>query len=337
MIRTYIRSALAFVAVAALAGSVSFAAPYGGLPGSGGNNNYKPPEPPPKPEPVVIKYQGAQRQRLAGYDVMVIGGVEVLSGKQRQFGVENEAPQDKNKSMVYAPKPYVADVVKTLKPGDYLKVESKLTGKDSIYWADKVETYIPAEHEEEPGVYIWDGGYKDTVEKTDVYKIELTKFAKRFICYAPMIQGEKGKGMAPDEAIVAAADAVDKAAKETQGKSKEKPKFAVEATITGQGQALFVTSIDPYQPAKTAKFGKVVEADVGGQKGQAVELDQDGKPVTALLPGKMMGKRWVTDPQLLADAKRLKPGVAVQFKTRDAEGKTYLRKLALAPKETVKK
>jgi hypothetical protein len=345
MTRTIFRSALAFMAVAAVGMTASFAAPYTGLPGTGtggygnnmNNNNSKPPEPPPKPEPVVVKFMGAQRARLGGYDVMVIAGTEVLTGKQRQFGVENDAPQDKNKPTTFSPKAYVADVVKGLKPGDYLKVESKLTGKDSVYWADKVETYIPAEHEEEAGVYIWDGGYKDTVEKTDVYKIELTKFAKRYVCYAPMIAGEKGKGMAPDQSIVDAADAIDKAAKANQGKEREKKKFAVEATITGQGQAMFVASLDVYQPQKHAKFGKVVDADVAGQKGQAVELDEDGKTVTALLPGKLMNKRWVTDPQLLAEAKRLKAGVPVVFKTREAEGKSYLRQLALAPKETVKK
>jgi len=47
----------------------------------------KPAGPPPKPEPVVIRFQAAQRQRLSGNDVMVITGTEVLTGQARQFGV----------------------------------------------------------------------------------------------------------------------------------------------------------------------------------------------------------------------------------------------------------
>jgi hypothetical protein len=295
-------------------------------------------EPPPKPDPVVIHFQSAQRQRLMGNDIMVIAGTEALTGKSRQFGVANQEPQDKKYAAAkYDPKPEVKSVVEKMKPGEYVKVEIKLDSKSSIQWADKVETYTAAEHEEEPGVYLWDGGYKDTVEGQDVFKIELVKLGKRFVTYAAMVPGEKGKGMIADPTVVASAEAIEKA-KAPGGKKKEgtPAKEVVEATISDSGQAMFVTSLDMYQAKKQATFTKVAEAEVEGQKGQAVELEESGKAVTALLPGKLSGKRWVTDANLLTEAKKLKPGTAVFFKTREIEGKTYLRALAAAPKEPTK-
>jgi len=332
MTRTLFGVAVAFLAMVTAGGADLFAAGYANK-----NNAAKPNEPPPKPEPVVIRFQAAQRQRLGGNDCMVITGTEVLTGQPRQFGVENEAPQDKNKPMKYAPKEYVASAVKDMKPGDYLRVEPKAANYSNVLWADKAEPYVPAEHEEEPNVYVWDSSYKETIEKQDVYTIEMTKFGKRFKCYAQMVPDEKGKDKIADPVVVDSADAIEKAYREFQGKSRDKKKFPVEATITGQGPALFVTSLNFYQAPLPGTFTKLSEADVNGQKGQAIEVDHDGKAVTLLVPGKMMGKKWVTDPQLLADAKRLKPGVAIVYRTREAEGKSYLRQLALAPKETTKK
>ena len=110
-------------------------------------------EPPPKPEPLVIRFQAAQRQKFFGYDVMVISGVEVLTGKPRQFAVPNEAPQDTNKPAKYDPRPAVADAVKTMKQGELLFVEPRAS-KDNIVWLDKAEAYKLAEHEDEPGAFV---------------------------------------------------------------------------------------------------------------------------------------------------------------------------------------
>jgi hypothetical protein len=286
-----------------------------------GTNKGKTDEPA-KPEPVVIKFQSAKQQKLMGSDVMVISGTEVLTGKPRQFGVENEEPQNKNKAPKYDPKSRVAEVVKDMKPGDYLKIEPKETKNSTIAWVDKAEAYVPAEHEEEPGVYVLYEAYKKEEGGTNTYVVSLTKFAKFFDCYAPMVQDEK-KNSVPDPEIVRVADAA-------------KKKDVLQATITQQGKFFVVTSLDPYQAKQEGKFGKVADADVAGQKGQAVEVEQDGKSVTLLLPGKLSGKRWVTDPGLLADAKKMKPGTAVEFHTREVEGKTYLRQLAAAPKEMAK-
>jgi hypothetical protein len=305
---------------------------------TGTNNNAAAQKEPPHYDPVVIKFESAKRQRLAGNDVMVISGAEALSGKQRQFGVSNREAQDKKGPMKYDPKPEVSSVVEKMKPGEYLKVEIKADKYGQILWADKVSVYEPQEHEQEPNVYLWDGGYKDTVSGTDVFKIELVKMGQRFVTYVQMVaSGEKGKGNVPDPAIVAIAEGIEKNKTTTKAKKgSNPPKEIVEATVTGPEKAMFVTSLDAYQAPRQATFTKVADAEVEGQKGQAVEIDEGGKTITAMIPGKLVNKRWVNDVNLLADAKKLKPGTAVLFKTREVEGKTYLRAIAAAPKEPAK-
>jgi hypothetical protein len=97
-----------------------------------------------------------------------------------------------------------------------------------------------------------------------------------------------------------------------------------------------VQSIDPYKPAQEAKMGKMTEAEVAeGVKGPAVELDEGGKPVTLLIPGKMAGQKWVPDLKLAGLAKGFKPGTAVVVKSREAGGKMYLKEIKAAPKAPV--
>jgi hypothetical protein len=76
----------------------------------------------------------------------------------------------------------------------------------------------------------------------------------------------------------------------------------------------------------------VTEQDVDGQKAPAVELERDGKSVTAVVAGKLQGKRWVPDPKVLAAAKKLKPDAEVVFRARDDDGKLWLKEIEPAPK-----
>jgi hypothetical protein len=281
-------------------------------------------EPPPKPEPVVIKLQKADRGRMGGQEVMVITGTDMLTGKPRQFGVENERPQNPNDKPKYEPRARVADAVKPLKEGDLLKIEPKAASMNynspAGDWVDRAEAYKLTPNEDQPGAFVLFDSYSKQEGGVDVYVITLVKYGRYFDCYAPMVPDETGKKMVPDPAITKIADGV-------------KKREVVEATVAPKGPALFVTSIDPYQDPKAAKFGKLVDADVNGQKGHAVELEQDGQTVTLLLPGKLVGKRYSTDLSLLNEAKRTKPGTAVMVRTRDIDGKQYLRQMLLAPKE----
>lgn len=287
-----------------------------------GNANSKQNDPPARPEPLVIRFEAAQRQKLLGNDIMVVTGTEVLTGKERQFGVENETPQNKNGQPKYEPNARILEEINKVKTGDYFRIEPKSPkntySKDAIAWIDKAAPFTAAEHEAEPGVYVLFDSYKEKKDGVDVYVITLTKFGKYYDCYAPMVQD--GKNQVPDANIVKIADEV-------------KKKEIVEATLQPAGKNYFVTSMDAYQAARPATFTKLADADLQGQKAPAVELKDAGNDATLLIPGKMNGKRWVVDSALLADAKKLKPGSAILIRTREVDGKSYVRQIALAPKD----
>lgn len=322
-----VSAVLATPTFAQLPGGYGNAGGYGNK-GNTGNTGNKGMQEVKKPDPVVIRLQSAQKGKHMGQEVMLVAGTEVLSGRNRTFAVENEASQDKNKSPKYEPKARAKEGIDKVKPGEFLKVEPK-AGRDQIPWIDRAEPYLPKPHEEDPGTFVLFDAFKETQGTTEVFKITLMKFGAYVDCYAPMIKD--GKASAPDPAVV-------KAAEEIMARAGDpKKKELVEATVSQGKGTMFVTRIAPFQAPKTAKFGKLLESDVDGNKGQAVEMEHEGKTVTIPLPGKLAGKKWVTDADLLADARKLKAGAAVVFKTRDEGEKSYLRQLDPAPKESAKK
>lgn len=330
LIRPAVALVLSAASVAAFAPVVSTAAVvppknYGNNNGNNGNNNRgnTPKKEEAKLDPVVIKFETATKQRMGQTEIMVIVGFDPLTGTRRQFPVNNQPPQDKTKPPKYEPNPRVAGNVNDAKPGSFLKLEVK-AGMNNTVYAERAEPFEPAAHEEEPGTFVVYEAFKDTVDGTDVFKVTLTKFGKFFECYAPMVPAEGGKGKVPDPQVVAQAEAV-------------KKKDVVEATIAPQGGMLVVTSVDPYQEQKQGKFTKLADADVAGQKGQAVDVQgSDGQTATLLVPGKLTGKKWVSDAGVLAEARKVKPGTAVLYRTREVEGKTYVRQIVAAPKESGK-
>ncbi|MDB5297774.1 MAG: hypothetical protein JWO31_3757 [Phycisphaerales bacterium] len=290
--------------------------PEGKKPGYGNVGNVKKPEEK-KPDPIVIKFQGTQKGKYQTQDVMIVTGVEVLSGKVRTFAVENVPPQEKGKIPKYDPMPRVKQGVDEVKPGDYLKVEPKAGRDMQVTWIDKAEPYKFTEHEDEPGVFMLSDSYKDS-EAKDAYVIKLTKFGAYLDGHAPMVR--EGKETVPDPTIVGVVE-------------KVKKKELVEATFTQSGGQTIFTSIDAYQTPKPGTFAKAAEVDVGGVKVPGVEIEAGGKTESLPLAGKLVGKKWVADSEVSAAAKRLKPGSAVTFKTRELDGQTYVRQIVVAPKE----
>lgn len=302
-----------------------FAAAQVKKPGDYGNTgnagNVKPKEEK-KPDPVVIRFQAAEKAKHMGQEVLMVTGVEVLTGRPRAFAVENEAPQDKGKPK-FEPRARAKEGIDKVKAGEYLKVEPK-SSRDQVAWIDRAEPYVAKEGEEEPGTFVLYDAYKETQGKTEVFKLTLVKFGAYLECYAAMVKD--GKESVPDPAVVKVAEEI------MNGVKDPKKKEVVEATVSGSGP-VFVTSIDAYQPPKHGKFTKLTEVDVEGGKGQAVEIEQDGQAVTLPLPGKLVGKKWAASADLLSDVRKLKPGAPVVFKTRDADGKPQLRMIGPAPKE----
>jgi hypothetical protein len=101
----------------------------------------------------------------------------------------------------------------------------------------------------------------------------------------------------------------------------------VEAEIKEGGRTPLLTSLERYAPQQKGKFLKLTEADVEGQKAPAVELEREGKPVTAIVQGKLQGKRWTPDSKVLAAVKKLKPDAEVFFRARPDQEKLWLKEI----------
>ena len=83
----------------------------------------------------------------------------------------------------------------------------------------------------------------------------------------------------------------------------------------------------------SAKFEKLGETDIDGQKYPAAELSVGGSSKSIPLVGKTQGKKLVADPRLVSAVKQIKPGTDVMIRTRDEGGKTWLRDIQRAPKQ----
>ena len=171
--------------------------------------------------------------------------------------------------------------------------------------------------EELPGNFIFYESYSKNETTPPVQWVVLQKFGQTVDAVVPMKPNDK-KQMEADPAVLAAVNGYKKG--------------DVVSVEVGPGNPPVIRSIDLYKAPQEAKLGKVVEAEVaGGQKGPAVELDQNGATLTLPIRGKVVNKKWAPDAQLLSRAKSLKAGTAVVFNTHDEEGKTYLKDLKSAP------
>jgi hypothetical protein len=94
-----------------------------------------------------------------------------------------------------------------------------------------------------------------------------------------------------------------------------------------------LVNLERYAPPQTGKFVKLSEEDVAdGQKGSAVKIEQDGKTVKALVPGRLVNKKWVSDPKVMGAARKLKADAEVVYRARKDGDKLWLKEIEPAPK-----
>src|SRR5207245_5713314 len=67
---------------------------------------------------------------------------------------------------------------------------------------------------------------------------------------------------------------------------------AVWADVAGAGKSASLLAILPWTDPQPGKVAKITTADVDGQTGPAIEIDEPEKTITALLPGKVQNKKW---------------------------------------------
>jgi hypothetical protein len=222
-------------------------------------------------------------------------------------------PSKDPKKSDYAPIDKVADAVKGLKQDDYIMIEVKkgqnASQKTSLH---SVKPYTPKAGEMEENVYIYQIHARQQEGGKDFIGVVLMKMGETVTAQVPMVKTESG-GSAPDQKMIASFD----------GYKKDQP---VEVTFATKGKNPVIATIDPYAQPEPAKFVKMTEVDVDGQKAEAVELTVKDKPVTAILTGKVApNKKWAPDAKLASQTKRLKPDQAIDARLVKDGDKTWLR------------
>jgi len=143
----------------------------------------------------------------------------------------------------------------------------------------------------------------------------------------PMKKADGGKSLGPDAVIAQRAGAF-------------KKDDVVEADLRpGPGGTDYMTlaGIEAYKAPEQAKLEKIGDTEIDGQKYPTVELNQDGKTVSLPVAGKLQGKKLVPDPKVLSAARSLRAGTEVMFRTREEDGKTWLREIQRAPAQPAAK
>lgn len=266
---------------------------------------------------MVVKYAGHQddgKHRYLGKPVMLLAVEPVEGGRPVELVVPNKdmgARGDK-----FDPIPQVADVVRGLKRGDTIKIE--LDESKPSPFVTYAKPYKLKPGESEPNAYVFENTFRKEEGRSTYTAVVLSRYEEH-TTFAVQQRRDKEGDMASDAAIL---DLL----------QKLKTGEIVEAEIKDGGRTPVLTGLERYAPPQTGKFVKMAEQDVDGQKAPAVELEREGKPLTALVAGKMQGKRWVADARVLAAAKKLKADADVVYRARDDEGKLWLKEIQPAPK-----
>jgi hypothetical protein len=271
---------------------------------------YTPPAPKPTGEPIIqiLKYHGTGEQGQGNRKHVYVTLSPLNGTRLVQIFVP---PKDQNHP---EPDPAITGMINGLKPGDVVKAEiQQMNGMPSLKSIMAIEV---KPGEENPHGYVYSESYPD--DKTGATVVKLTKYGQDVELLAARVRGEKGK-METDPQVTAAIQSL---------KSGD-----VVYVQMAQGRTPVLTGIFPYKEPETGKVTRVSEQEVDGKKMPAIELQTaDGKSVTAIIPGKLSGKRWVADPNMLRLARSMRPGTEVQFLTHDDENqKTYLVDISKAP------
>ena len=260
-----------------------------------------------------VGYQDDGKYRYQGKPVMTLAVEPIEGGQPVQLVVPNK---DMNANRI-DPIPQVLDVVRNAKRGDPIKIE--LDDAKPRPWVTYVKPYTLKPGETDPHAYVFENTFRKEEGKGSYTAVVLSKFDEHTVVAVSQKRDKEGD-MASDTAILGLLQNL---------KSGE----VVEADIRPGGATPVLMGLERYAPPQNAKFVKASEQEIDGQKAPAVELERGGKPVTAIVAGKTVGKRWVPDAKVMAAVKKLKPDAEVVFRARDDGGKLWLKEIEPAPKK----
>jgi hypothetical protein len=266
-----------------------------------------------EPNRIVVRYV-AHKEKVPyqGKLVMVLGVESLEGGRTMELVVKNHDMNKKEYNPVVN-----TDNVNALQKGDAIKIElDESRPKPMVTYLKK---YDLKPGEESPKVYRFQSSYKKGEGPQAYTAVVLSRFDEPVTLAVPKSKGREGQGDA-------GANIEDLA-------SKLQFDEVVEAEVKDARPVPVLVSLDRYTPPQTGKFLKLSDEDMAeGQKGSAVEIEQGGKTVKALVPGKLQNKRWIPDGKVLGAVKRLKPEAEVVYRTREDGGKVWLKEIEPAPK-----
>ena len=271
-----------------------------------------------QPARQVVKYL-AHKEKVPyqGKLVMVLRVEPVAGGRPIELVVKNHDMNKKEYNPVVN-----TDNVNALQPGEAIKIELDETKPKPF--VTYVREYKMKAGEERPGVYVFESSYEKADVRPAYTAVVLSKFDSMTTLAIPQKKNKEGK-LEPDADIAAMVGAL-------------KTGELVEAEVRESRPVAVLTHIDRYSAPQTGKFLKATEQDVAeGQKGSAVEIEQGGKTVTALVPGKVQNQKWVPDGKLAAAVRKLKADAEVVYRTRQDGDKVWLKEIEPAPKQAEKK
>jgi len=308
--QSFFKAALSLVTSLAIPATV-FAA--GGIvvpPGPTGNYNNKN-QPMQMPLQQTLKFQKSTEATIAGKKRLAAMFGPVTGSGSIIALVGLDPKTNENIQAIEA-------TVTHLKEGDVVNVDlQKMGGQWNITKAKIIEV---KEGEETPHGYVFKESYPEP--STNAALIRVTKYDMSYEMMIPFVKDEKGQPQ-PDATLVAAVQAL-------------KADQLVYVQSAPAGKKTLLVNIFPFKESQTGKIVKVSDQAVDAGKTQAVDIEtSDGKSVTALVPGKVVSKKFVPDPVLKSSVHGLKPGAEVSFLTHDDNGKSFLveiTKLPPAPK-----
>lgn len=266
---------------------------------------------------MVVRYAGHQddgRFRHLGKPVMLLWVEPLEGGNPVELIVPNKGMEDMRNDK-YDPIPQVAETVRDLKRGDVIKIE--LDHSKPRPYVRYAKLYKLKPGESDPRAYIFENTFRKAEGRSIYTAVVLSKYDEQTTVAVNQKRDREGD-MVSDTAILELLQTL-------------KTGELVEAEIRDGGRMPVLTTLERYAPPQPGKFIKPTEAEVEGQKAPAVELEREGKRITALLPGKLQGKRWMPDPKVHAEVRKLKPDMVVVFRARDDDGKLWLKEIEAAP------
>jgi hypothetical protein len=273
----------------------------------------------------MYRFKGEKKMGGAAGQQMSLLVEDPFTGKSETLAVPNNDPTKKE----YDPLTAVADVVKKLKPGDIIDVETEKQKGRAVVTAVSKAKVEPGE--ELPNGYVF--VEQDEVEKNGMPSITVTlrKFGREVKVGVPFKKDDEYKDAKwePDPKI-------DYVVRRLQS-------GAVVEALVRKGNPPMLAEIYEYRPPEKGTFVGVKDVEYNNWPAAGFEIKAaDGTTITFTLDGTEVTKNGKTiyqpNPQQFAAVKRIKPDSEVEVRYR-LEGRMWMLRdiKVVSPPATAKK